>query len=77
MARQHSGHDRIKKRVRPKDRPFTVALYILRAKQVGLTFDELNTMSFGFVMDILTELSNDGYDYPIKATQGDIDHFFG
>ena len=50
---------------------------MLRAKQSNLTLKELNMMSFGFVMDILTELSNDSFDYPIKATQADIDRYFG
>ncbi len=51
-------------------------MFMLRAKQSGLTLEELGTMSFGFVMDMLTELSNDGYEYPTKATQADIDRFF-
>lgn len=51
-------------------------MFVLRAKQSGLTLGELNAMSFGFVMDLLTELSNDSYAYPYKATQEDIDRFF-
>lgn len=51
-------------------------MFVLRAKQSGLTLGELNTMSFGFVMDLLTELSNDSYSYPYKAMQEDIDRFF-
>ena len=31
----------------------------------------------GMVFDMLTELSNDDYDYPLKATQADIDRFIG
>lgn len=54
----------------------TTALIMLRAKQMGLSLPELGLMSFGFLMDMLTELSNDSYDYPIKATQADIEHFF-
>ena len=50
---------------------------MLRVKQTGITFEELNMMSFGFVMDMLTELNNDSFDYPLKATQQDIDRFFG
>lgn len=34
-------------------------------------------MSLGFMNEILTESSNDSYDYPIKATQDDINAFFG
>lgn len=55
----------------------TTALYALRAKQAGFSFDELNLMSLGFMNEILTESSNDSYDYPQKATQDDINNFFG
>jgi len=55
----------------------TTALITLRAKQVGFTFDELSLMSLGFLYEILTELSNDSFDYPLKATQDDINSFFG
>lgn len=55
----------------------TTALYALRAKQAGFTFDELQLMSLGFMNEILTESSNDSYDYPQKADQADIDAFFG
>lgn len=55
----------------------TTALYTLRAKQAGFTFEELQLMSLGFMNEILTESSNDSYDYPQKADQADIDAFFG
>ena len=55
----------------------TTALITLRAKQAGFTFDELSLMSLGFLYEILTELSNDSFDYPLKADQNDIDSFFG
>lgn len=55
----------------------TTALITLRAKQAGFTFDELSLMSLGFLYEILTELSNDSFDYPLKATQDDINSFFG
>jgi hypothetical protein len=55
----------------------TTALYALRAKQAGFTFEELQLMSLGFMNEILTESSNDSYDYPQKADQADIDAFFG
>jgi hypothetical protein len=43
---------------------------------MGLKINDLGQMSFGFVMDMMTELNNDGYDYPRKATQDDIDKTF-
>lgn len=55
----------------------TTALITLRAKQAGFSLDELALMSLGFLYEILTELSNDSFDYPLKAQQSDIDSFFG
>lgn len=75
MARTGRRLGRIKKRIKATAREFTTPLFILRAKQAGLTLDELGTMSFGFVMDIMTELSNDSYQYPTKD-QETIDAFF-
>lgn len=75
MARSGRRLGRIKKRIKATSREFTTALFILRVKQAGLTLQELGTMSFGFVMDILTEASNDGYQYPTKD-QETIDAFF-
>jgi hypothetical protein len=52
-------------------------LILLRAKQLGLSLEELNLLSTGDVMDMLTEQNNDSYKYPYEATQEDIDSFFG
>lgn len=32
-------------------------------------------LSMGMINDILTESFNDGYEYPYKATQADMDNF--
>jgi hypothetical protein len=45
------------------------AVYMLRCKQLGLSMDELDILSCGMVWDMLTEKSNDSYDYPLKAGQ--------
>lgn len=55
----------------------TTALYALRAKQQGFSLEELAFVSVGFINDILVEAGNDHFDYPQKATQDDIDSFFG
>lgn len=34
-------------------------------------------MTMGMVYDLLTEKANDQEQYPYKATQEDIDNFFG
>lgn len=48
---------------------------MLRASELGLSQEELDQMTIGMVFDMLTEKSNDDYDYPLKATQQDFDNF--
>lgn len=53
----------------------TTALYALRCFQLGLKMADLETLSYGFVMDMITESSNDSYNYRQLATQEDFDRF--
>lgn len=53
----------------------TTALFMLRCKEIGITFDETENMTIGMVIDMLTERANDDYKYPLKATQADFDNF--
>lgn len=39
--------------------------------------DDLDDMTMGMVYDMLAERANDREKYPIKATQADIEAFFG
>lgn len=48
---------------------------MLRCKQLGLSFLELEEITVGDVFDMLIEQENDQFDYPIKATQKDFDAF--
>lgn len=48
---------------------------MLRCKELGLSIDELETIDFGLVVDMLTEKSNDEHSYPYKASQEDFDRF--
>lgn len=48
---------------------------MLRCKELGFSVDELEQIEFGLVVDMLTEKSNDEYDYPAKASQNDFDRF--
>ena len=54
----------------------TTALITLRAKELGFELEELSLISLGFLYEILTEKSNDSFDYPTEATQEDINAFF-
>lgn len=58
-------------------RESTGALFMLRCAQLGLSDDALRQMSMGMVYDMMIEQGNDHEDYPIKATQEDIEAFFG
>lgn len=64
-----------KKVNRATTREYTIGLYMLRVKQLGLSFLELDMITAGDVTDMIIEQSNDDYEYPYKATQADIDRF--
>lgn len=51
------------------------ALYTLRCIQVGLSLADLDSLDYGFVMDILAESSNDDFKYKEVANQADFDKF--
>lgn len=49
------------------------AVFTLRALQSNIAIAELDLLSVGMVVDIATEKGNDSFDYPLIATQADID----
>lgn len=46
---------------------------MLRCVQCGIAISDLDLLSIGVVNDMFIELKNDDYDYPVIATQEDID----
>lgn len=52
-----------------------VALYMLRCFQMGLRLTELEELNQGLVMDMITEASNDDYEYPSIANKEDFKRF--
>ena len=50
---------------------------MLRCAELGLSDEALSNMNVGMVYDMLTEKMNDRESYPFKATQEDIEAFFG
>lgn len=62
-----------KKKEREIDRQVNTALFMLRCTQCGIAISDLDLLSIGMVNDMFTELKNDEHDYPVKATQADID----
>lgn len=53
----------------------TTALFLLRCVELGLSMEDLNVLTYGMVLDMFSERSNDNYDYPVRATQRDFDTF--
>lgn len=50
---------------------------MLRCAELNLSDEALAGMTMGMVYDMLTERGNDQENYPYKATQEDIEAFFG
>lgn len=53
-----------------------VAVFMVRAKQMGLTLSEMDELEEGFITDMIIETGNDSFDgYKELATQSDFDSF--
>lgn len=50
---------------------------MLRCAELGLSIADLDDMTMGMVYDMLIERTNDHEKYNYKATQEDINNFFG
>lgn len=50
---------------------------MLRCANLGLHTSDLDEMSYGMVLDMLSEKANDQEEYPIKGTQEDKKRLFG
>lgn len=50
---------------------------MLRCAELNLRREDLDEMTMGMVYDMLIERSNDQQQYNYKATQEDIEDFFG
>lgn len=77
MESPATDHFQPKKRLRPTVREETGATFMLRCAELHLSDDALAEMTMGMVFDMLIEQSNDHEQYPVRATQEDIDYFFG
>lgn len=50
---------------------------MLRCVQMHIDWEMLQHLDIGTVYDMAIESANDREEYPIKATQSDIEAFFG
>ena len=46
---------------------------MLRCVQCGISISDLELISIGMINDMFIEMKNDEYEYPVIATQEDID----
>lgn len=46
---------------------------MLRCVQCGISISDLELLSIGMINDMFIEIKNDEYEYPVIATQEDID----
>ena len=46
---------------------------MLRCAQCGISISDLELLSIGMINDMFIEMKNDEYEYPVLATQEDID----
>lgn len=53
----------------------TVALFLLRCSELGLSMKDLDELTIGMVDDMLVEKLNDSYEYKVIADQSDFDRF--
>ena len=50
-------------------------MFMLRCAELGLSAEDLGSMSVGMVYDLLIERANDHEQYSYRATQEDFDRF--
>ena len=64
-----------KKRVRPNDREYNTAVYLLRCSELGLSDADMEFLTYGMILDMTTEKANDTATYREVAQQTDFDRF--
>ncbi len=75
VERKPQDTEHFKKKLKKTERPWTAALFLLRAIQLGLTMKDLDDITVGMVMDMYIEITNDHEKYDEIATQEDINNF--
>lgn len=64
-----------KKDSRAVNRQYNTALYLLRCVELGLSYDDMEHLTYGMVEDMFIEKANDSFEYEYLATQKDFDNF--
>ena len=53
----------------------SVALFLLRCTEIGLSMNDLDLLTVGMVNDMFVEKSNDNYEWRELASQDDLNKF--
>lgn len=53
----------------------SVALFLLRCTEIGLSMNDLDLLTVGMVNDMFVEKSNDNYEWRELASQDDYNKF--
>ena len=61
--------------MRPSAREYNTAVFLLRCVELGLSDIDMEELSYGMVLDMLTEKTNDDIKYDELAQQSDFDKF--
>lgn len=77
MEPEHDDDGKAEKKTGVSTREMTTPLFLLRCVQMGIALRDLDLLTVGMVNDMAIERENDDYKWPLKATQADIDKFFG
>lgn len=75
MERRKQDSLHAQKKRRPIDRENNTSVFLLRCVQIGLSVSDMQKLSIGMVLDMLTEADNDFCEYHQLATQEDFDAF--
>lgn len=75
MDKEFADIKHSKKKVRKTEREWSTGLFLLRTAQMGLSMEDLDRITFGMVLDMFTEMSNDTFEYSTLASQEDMDNF--
>ena len=75
LGAEYANYQHPKKKGRPTEREVNTPLFLLRCLELGLSISDLDLLTVGMVLDMLTEQKNDEYKYPKLATQADFDRW--
>ena len=76
MEPEHAYHRNPEKNTDDDPRNDNTAVYAA-VLSMGTSLRDLDLLTVGMVNDMAIERENDDYKWPIKATQADINKFFG